>query len=70
MTKTQGTKTIKFKYKTGTTASGKDKFSNNTIAKVDSNVSDEVIFAMLPLVAKLQEVASEDVEVQQSITMK
>lgn len=70
MTKTQGTKTIKFKYKTGTTVSGKDEFANNTIAKVDSNVSDEVIFAMLPLVAKLQEVASEEVEVQQNITMK
>jgi fkuA protein len=70
MTKTQGTKTLKFKYKSGTTAAGKDKYAQNTISKVDAAVSDEVIFAMLPLMAKVQEVASADVEVQQSITMK
>ena len=53
MTKTQGTKTLKFKYKSGTTAAGKDKYAQNTISKVDAAVSDEVIFAMLPLMAKV-----------------
>ena len=46
MTKTQGTKTLKFKYKSGTTAAGKDKYAQNTISKVDAAVSDEVIFAI------------------------
>ena len=43
MTKTQGTKTLKFKYKSGTTAAGKDKYAQNTISKVDAAVSDEVM---------------------------
>lgn len=70
MTKSFSTKTLKFKYKSGTTATGKDKFSYNTISKVDSELTDEVIFGLLALVSSVQEVASAEMLVDQTVTFK
>ena len=70
MNKLQGVKTLKFKYKSGMTKQGKEKYSYNTISNVSNDISDEIAFGLLELIGKVQELPSEDVQVIQSAILK
>ncbi len=70
MNKLQGIKTLKFKYKSGMTKQGKEKYSYNTISNVSNDISDEIAFGLLELIGKVQELPSEDVQVIQSAILK
>lgn len=66
MNKNIKSKAMKFKYQSGVTSTGKPKYAYNTIGNVAKNVSDEVIFGMVEVIAKVQNVPSADVEVDET----
>lgn len=70
MNKTQNGKTVKFKYEIGQTTTGKKRYGTTSISNVDKSVTDEVIFAMLALISKVQLVASSVVEVVESSELR
>lgn len=50
-------------------ATGKPKYSYNTIGNIDSAVSDEIIFGMVEVIAKVQQTPSADVEIAETTVL-
>ncbi len=69
MNKNIEARSIKFKYQTGVSATGKPKYSYNTIGNIDSAVSDEIILGMVEVIAKVQQTPSADVEIAETTVL-
>lgn len=70
MNKVESTKTLKFKYQNGVTSTGKEKYAYNTISGVPNNVTDEIVFGLLPLFKKVQKEESSQVQVSQTAVLQ